>query len=270
MLSMEVCAEVNDGDKQNITDRDFVYLLRRLRAEATDRNRTTPQGDSLLRGLEVNFARPGVPLRKCVDIFFTSIRRELESNDLGTQFSVPTHLYRTPLAILHDAINGGCEDSGNRQASMRSNHPHLAPRFCMLVDCGKDDAVVRLLHEQGRLPRVVVHVPDIGVGAAADTHAVQSACKHSALHGDRAASVVAKRRWVLSPLYNLFNQNYIEIKRNGEKLRHVRVAYGARTELCRVHPDFYVVLHMPLADYDRQPAPLKSRFSAVQIFPTQV
>eukprot|EP00971_Amphidinium_carterae_P006908 136369-Amphidinium_carterae.1 len=126
----EVCNKVNTDQQQPITNRDFVFLLRHLRAEASEANQLLPGAASLLRGLENNFLKPGVELQEVAQVFFKAVQTEFEQEQCAFRFPVPTAAtYRKKMDILKDCIKGGYGKSGSRKASLRSLQPHLAPRF---------------------------------------------------------------------------------------------------------------------------------------------
>eukprot|EP00971_Amphidinium_carterae_P157104 3114049-Amphidinium_carterae.1 len=125
----------------------------------------------------------------------------------------------------------------------------------MLIDSREDDAIVRCLLQEGTLPEglEVLHVPSLSATSEdADMIAVKQMARMQHCMETGQPVLLRNAGRILTPFYNLFNQNYRIMK---DEL-YIIVAHGARTELCKVHPDFYVVLHMPQSEYDQQPAPL--------------
>ena len=112
-------------------ERHYISLLRHLRWHCILKKGFL-SSERVRRAIEENFQAPGVRIQDVVDIFFQAIGHELSrigsgqhefSNSIGTQ------TYRGCLDLAKACIYG------DRQRCMTQGSPHLAPRFCMLLDC---------------------------------------------------------------------------------------------------------------------------------------
>jgi hypothetical protein len=65
--------------------------------------------------------------------------------------------------------------------------------------------------------------------------------------------------------YDVLNKHYMELKKNDDDGNEIikyfaNVAIGALSRLCVVHKDFKIIIHLPIKDLSRAPAPFLNRF----------
>ena len=232
----------NDPEFSNFFGlRDFIYLLKAIKAIGG--SDTT-----------VGFTITREDLRSCV-------ARNFNGNGLGC-------LERTLAAFLSVATNN---EGSTRpphtmttlQDALESKTADLStkPRFKLIIDQTNDDSIARLLHSCGLVQSSrrslfkLSHLPDDFPRAKIR---LITGIKFAAQQA--GVALLSQTSSINESFYDLFNQHFRAISRNGKQLLYANIAVGGVSRRSLVSSDFECIVHVRAKELDEMPAPFMNRF----------
>ena len=268
--------------KKRFHHRDLIYTLRHLRRCDVMQSQSGMQPDEivLLQALEENFN--GVEegeFRDLVNLFFQSVH-----DRLGATRRFPESLensqcsLRSTPQILRDysenLVEGSKRIASSEGLADLQTRLSLSPRFRMIIDETDDGSTaVDLLFQLGLLDRKsshVFHMSDLP-GDSKEIHSAEILARLRR-HLERPDSIVlVNTERIHGSLYELLNQTFSIISNaKGEPQIFTKIAVGATTYACRVHPQFQCVIILKKKDLEKAPTPFLSRFSKFLLKPSAV
>lgn len=228
--------------------RDFVYFLRMLK-----RNQTSYPDilhtDNIYHALQRNFN--GVTkndFQKIVELFFSNIKGR------GVSMVIPAYK-NNYLEIIKESIN---------DRLLSHENPNSAPfRYVLIVDPSNTASAVDLLFSEGFIKQQstqVVCVSDFPDDSnEISQSSVISKVKLAMETGQTIVLINSGR--INASFYDVFNRHFqIVISENKEVNHFANVAVGALSKPCIVHPNFQIIIHMPLSQYASCSIPFLNRF----------
>ena len=244
------------------SQRHFISLLRNLRLHCVvKRKLLTPE--HICRAVEENFQAPDVSILAVMQIFCQAIAREFPANSSEFASVGGLESLRGCLDLARACI------FGEREQCLTKGSPHLAPRFCIVLDDMKDDSACRILVQEEVLPEEIEVIDVQDYSNEADDFSCSECVSQMTLCMESGKPVLLRNcssGKLLCSFYNLLNQNYrVTESAEGQQILYIMIAHGPRVHYCRVHPSFLLVLQMRKEDFLNQPAALRSRFSVVSL-----
>eukprot|EP00727_Mastigamoeba_balamuthi_P014126 m51a1_g9336 hypothetical protein (4370) ;mRNA; r:36058-55372 len=249
--------------------RDFVYFLRFLGRACNSGGNVEIRPDAIAASLQRNFG--GVDretFSKIVELFFSEIGGVLSQEHLRPSASV---LERGTVETLRDSLNEVISDTED---------PNTAPfRFVMVIDPTDNEVAKDLLFSLGLCNPEQTCVVSVG-DFREDTGEV--------IRGDTILDIknaMATGRTVLltnalpisTSFYDVFNRHFDvlpmahDAQLNASSSRrcewYANVAVGSFSRPCYVHPDFRIIVHLPLSQLRRTPRPFLNRFEKYVLSP---
>ncbi|OLP95635.1 hypothetical protein AK812_SmicGene22228 [Symbiodinium microadriaticum] len=196
-----------------------------------------------------------------MQIFCQAIAREFPAS--SSEFASAGGVERGCLDLARACI------FGEREQCLTKGSPHLAPRFCIVLDDMKDDSACRILVQEEVLPEEIEVIDVQDYSNEADDFSCSECVSQMTLCMESGKPVLLRNcssGKLLCSFYNLLNQNYrVTESAEGQQILYIMIAHGPRVHYCRVHPSFLLVLQMRKEDFLNQPAALRSRFSVVSL-----
>ena len=244
------------------SQRHFISLLRNLRLHCVvKRKLLTPE--HICRAVEENFQAPDVSILVVMQIFCQAIAREFPASSSEFASAGGVESLRGCLDLARACI------FGEREQCLTKGSPHLAPRFCIVLDDMKDDSACRILVQEEVLPEEIEVIDVQDYSNEADDFSCSECVSQMTLCMESGKPVLLRNcssGKLLCSFYNLLNQNYrVTESAEGQQILYIMIAHGPRVHYCRVHPSFLLVLQMRKEDFLNQPAALRSRFSVVSL-----
>lgn len=242
--------------------RDFVYFLRYLSREQKKTGNCFTQS-SIEHAARRNFGGLlEAEFRELLDIFFGKLGFENRCED--GSYEPQTDTIQSLKENMAEKIS---EDED----------PNIAPfRDVMILDSTDNEASIFLLYKLGVCSHentVVVHVADFEEDATEEA-------KSNAVLNVKEAMTEGKTVVMLNALpistsfYDVFNRHFDLIPVNGAegeddgKRRFqyfANIAIGAYSRPCVVHPNFRVIVHVPVSALPQTPAPFLNRFEKYRL-----
>jgi hypothetical protein len=216
-----------------------VHLLRHINADciANNHGEIKIHASVVLRAMEENFG--GLPrdvFRQVAETMFAALR---EKTDDST-FTLVDHAYRSVLRITKSMFE---------KRNLSDDQILLQPRYKLLLDPSMDCSSINLLFQLGVLDRQKARVIRVSKLPEDNTELraaeVVSTIRSAMASGETVVLVNGSR--VHGSLYDLYNRSPREIPgEDGQRLWYVNLAVGSFTLPSRVHPNFQIIVHLPL------------------------
>lgn len=243
-------------------NRDFIYFLRtlnklsRLEAGVEELEAAHIKPAHLLKALmrQLN-GTSDEELRQIAKCFFGEVKRVVKD---ANAWSIPS-FQNTTARLIIESLKDKVEDGKSPNTS--------AFRYIMLIDPTETETAVTLLLDilKKEEPELLQRVRVISVGGFSDdTREAQLAdvvlnVKLSMEQGHIVLLINSGP--TVSAFYDLFNLHFSELPdRDGSKRYYTNLAVGSLSHGCIVHPDFKLLLHMPLSQLPTEQVPLLDRF----------
>ena len=244
-------------------DRDFIYMLRELRfqlkADSSDENVKTEgiTPSSLLRALEDNFN--GIKKEefdKLVDIFFTAVREK--DPDFERPSKTIENTYRNVPTILNDSIH------------LSASHRRRYGRYKLIIDESEDESAVRLLFQNGILDSnpnktSMFRMSDFTEDIDNELRNVEILSDIKLCMETGKTILMINTGRIHGALYDVFNQNFSIMATDDARRIFSKVAIGPRTVDVSVNEDFQCIVHVTQSEFDKIPAPFRSRFQKYRL-----
>eukprot|EP01132_Coremiostelium_polycephalum_P003790 gene3790-4715_t len=224
--------------KENLFhQRDFVFFLRHLKQYS----KITPE--TLLKSLERNFS--GIPYNKFKELakeFFRSIQLPLPDAELFKDNTITR---------ISEALTDKIDDGININTS-----PF---RYMMLFDPTENESSLAILRETG----IKFEVIRVG-GFEKDTTSealveVVSQIKNAMATG--GTIVLVNTQLIDTCFYDVFNRFFTTMTVEDNKVQYIAsVSFGTHFIFCPVHPNFKIIVHMPLSRIHSTHLPWLNRF----------
>eukprot|EP00727_Mastigamoeba_balamuthi_P014233 m51a1_g9432 hypothetical protein (4159) ;mRNA; f:408019-433718 len=249
--------------------RDFVYFLRFLRRACNSGGNVEIRPDAIVASLQRNFG--GVDketFSKIVDLFFDEIGRALPQEHLGP--SAPAR-ERGTVETLSESLGEVISDTED---------PNTAPfRFVMVIDPSDNEVAKDLLFSLGLCSPERTSIVSVGDFREDTGEAIRGdtiLCIKNAMATGRTV-LLTNALPISTSFYDVFNRHFDvlpvarDAQQNPSSSRrcewYANVAVGSFSRPCYVHPDFRVIVHLPLSQLRRTPRPFLNRFEKFMLSP---
>ncbi len=244
--------------------RDFIYFLRFLRTQSSvgqsARIQLTPK--LLINALERNFN--GIPFnvfRKIVQLFIEEFNRFMMHKETAWDVDkIVGSLKNRTIQLIEESLAETVKPDEN---------PNLAPfRYMMLLDPTDSDAAVSLFLSTFKQEVEVCYVGEF------DDDATDEA-RGNLIRKVTQSMATGKTVLLLNVLpiatsfYDLFNRHFSK-KPSADQSYYAYIAVGSNSRPCVVHPNFKVIVHIPISSLAATHLPFLDRFEKYQLSVEQV
>eukprot|EP01133_Synstelium_polycarpum_P005683 gene5683-6567_t len=237
--------------------RDFVYFLRHLaRSMQLRGDRSVLHGVDLLAAIERNFG--GIPnndLGRLTHEFFGRLERHqfFKSGDVDEQRYRDNTIQR-----IEESLGEVCNVADNPNTS--------AFRYMMLIDPTDNETALHMLRELD-LKRDLTIIRVGGFTGDTTNEAlvkVVSQIKNAMYQGGTV--VLVNTGLISACFYEVFNRYFTRMpKQDGGEEYIAMVSFGTHSIYCPVHPNFRIIVHMPLSNLAQTQLPWLNRFEKYRL-----
>lgn len=242
--------------------RSFVYFLRSLRSSCLDRTGhfdLTPE--KLLKAILRNF---GGQMRlsdteRLVGFVFSELNARLKKLD-GKVLPIPK-IPHTPINILQESILD--------VIPMHEMNPNInSCRYILMLDPTDSCTSLDLLFDLGVVQRdqsVIISCPEFEEDSSEKGINERVMRFKDAMEKGETVILVAADG-IFGNFYDLFNKHFLAVPVDNHKEGESPVAFfsnvavGSISRPCKVHPNFKVIVHLPMSRVRDTPLPFLSRF----------
>jgi hypothetical protein len=240
--------------------RDFIYFLRFIGRESIRGTWFELTPDVMLQSLQRNFGGVSVQqFERVVALFFREVNEMLRP--FGTEWALPKAVAsRKVVEVLRESLSETLTDTDD---------PNTSFRFAMVIDPTDNATAVSLLFDLKLCDREHTRICHVGefhedVNELARSEVVLQV-KNAMACGDTV--ILVNPLSIATSFYSLFNKRFDVLPAGsgaGEAMRKfewfVSVAVGSFSRPCFVHPNFRIIVHLPLSEMVRTPRPFLNRF----------
>lgn len=242
--------------------RDFVYFLRTIRSTSLDRKtgQLKITSNNLLKAILRNFGgiMHTADHERLVKFVFEQINSEL--SQIGDPLKVPP-LPSNPTEMLRESVMD--------TIAIHETNPNInSCRYILLLDPTNSCNSLDLLFDLNIVPRdnrIVISCPEFEEDASEDGVNERVMKMKDAMERGQTVVLVAADG-IFGNFYDLFNKHFLVVPvdnpREGEPpvTFFSNVAVGSISRPCKVHPEFKVIVHLPMSRVAETPLPFLSRF----------
>lgn len=241
--------------------RDFVYFLRYLNKCNNSQNRSLNEVN-ILRGLMRNFN--GVKkeeFKRILETFIYEINSSLKRENYDP-FPIPDII--SPIEIFKESLNDKLVNGEDPNTS--------SFRYICLLDPTDVSSGIDLLFAMKLCDRETTRIISASdfEGDLTDTehNGLILQLKRSMTIGETV--ILVSCQGIYGSFYDVFNKHFT-ILQNEDKndpnkfVFYANVAVGSISRPCIVHPDFRVIVHIPLSELCNTPTPFLNRFEKYQL-----
>ncbi|EFA81451.1 hypothetical protein PPL_05439 [Heterostelium album PN500] len=238
--------EFTDDTKKNLFhQRDFVYFLRHLSKLRSKTSSMTPE--IVLEALERNFG--GIhphKFKELAKVFFVN---------LG--FELPNQLALLEQDNTIDRIKQSLAD----KFDIKVNPNTTAFRYMMLLDPTENETSIMILNQMG-VEHTVIRVGGFDEDNSKESLVkVVSQIKNHMSTGKNV--VLVNSQSIDACFYEVFNKYFTIISDETHFLANV--SFGNHSNHTQVHPDFKVIIHVPISRLDQTQLPWLNRFEKYRL-----
>ncbi|EFA82922.1 hypothetical protein PPL_03700 [Heterostelium album PN500] len=232
--------------------RDFVYFLRHL-ARGIKSNNDTLSAEVLLKSIERNFGGiPAKDFKQLAGSFFEEFEAHKELKiSRGNLLDQDNTIQRIKESLL--------ETLDTKQ------DPNTVPfRYMMIIDPTENESSLMILKELGIDPTVI----RVG-GFERDTTTealvnVVSQIKSKMASGGTV--VLVNTHQIDACFYDVFNRYFTLLPKPDGSMQFIaNVSFGTHSIFCPVHPEFKIIVHLPLSQMPQTQLPWLNRFEKYQL-----
>jgi hypothetical protein len=240
--------------------RDFIYFLRAVRSRLDQLGPATFQvsAEDFFMALAHNFN--GCSQAQFRDIVLAFVAVVLREDHEAASGLVSSHIPQT-FDLVSDALSGPSEVT-----SVQSQG-----RYKLIIDETDDDSIMRLLSFSTMLDvsqDSLFKLSGMSEDSEIEKLALISGVKFAALRGKVA--VLSQTESINESFYDLFNQNFRRLEKDGKVSHFANIAAGGISRPCLVHKDFRCFVHIRSSQLSQVPAPFLNRFEKFRLSVAEV
>ncbi|GAM21338.1 hypothetical protein SAMD00019534_045130 [Acytostelium subglobosum LB1] len=235
--------------------RDFVYFLRHL-ARGINRNNGVFNGEVLLNSLERNFG--GVPpaqFKQLATEFFTELSH-IEHLNMKTALESGLLEHNNTITRIKESLSETLDPKQD---------PNIVPfRYMMLIDPSENESSLMILNELG------INVSVIRVGGFENDSTTEALVNVVSQIKNVMASggtvVLVNTQLIDACFYDVFNRYFTLLPSADGSIHFIaNVSFGTHSIFCPVHPEFKIIVHLPLSQMSSTQLPWLNRFEKYQL-----